>query len=612
MIGIGDIMDYGAIGDGVTSDSDAFEACLNANQVCYLPPGKHFAIDKTLHIEAQKAIWCPGASWATIVVKFSGLAIEMSGVHPGLYGVGIVPYAPPQPTDQDFSGSYDGVGFRATDLPILHDVLIRSPRTGLLLVSGECDWGDIQVSIKEFHCAGIDFSDPNCEPVPTTVSGNNVIRILEEINGRQSEHDQNWPSGDTYGIRMHGSANTIIGGEIAFAKYAIDDQGTQNRWIGQFVEDCRSIKVGPGAHYFDCHLFLDAPPIIDSESVVFGQSGLTYTQYCHFERPQASASNLMGLWYFDEDVNGVIMDHSGHGNHLALSKFHTAIGPNLFVESPYGKALVLPDADVSESPGNPPFLHNPTIPIAVCDWTKPFTIVMCFQLEQNEFKKGGSVISWERAGAYTRIIPGLAIRQLQDSTPGKPFGCASWSAEVIASADDDPSSVSTWCWLGMYIDPVGGKVKLLDSWVRSPEPKNCETGKSLSGERQMDIVGGLVNPESIQLFFSSALGHARGAICFLAFWQRELMLPEFIALINQRTHWRPTPRSEVAMKKLELLGADGEGRRISYDAAQPSRGDWRQGDIVYNAIPAAGGRVGWVCVGSGSPGTWKPFGAIDS
>ena len=66
------------------------------------------------------------------------------------------------------------------------------------------------------------------------------------------------------------------------------------------------------------------------------------------------------------------------------------------------------------------------------------------------------------------------------------------------------------------------------------------------------------------------------------------------------------------MKKLELLGGDGEGRRICYDATQPSTGAWRRGDIVYNTMPTAGGKVGWVCVGSGSPGTWKPFGAIQS
>lgn len=34
------------------------------------------------------------------------------------------------------------------------------------------------------------------------------------------------------------------------------------------------------------------------------------------------------------------------------------------------------------------------------------------------------------------------------------------------------------------------------------------------------------------------------------------------------------------------------------------------GDIVYNSSPAAGGNIGWVCTAAGAPGTWKTFGAI--
>jgi len=50
-------------------------------------------------------------------------------------------------------------------------------------------------------------------------------------------------------------------------------------------------------------------------------------------------------------------------------------------------------------------------------------------------------------------------------------------------------------------------------------------------------------------------------------------------------------------------------RMTAYSAA-PSSGPWRQGDIVYNSAPSAGGTVGWVCVTGGTPGTWKTFGTI--
>jgi len=43
---------------------------------------------------------------------------------------------------------------------------------------------------------------------------------------------------------------------------------------------------------------------------------------------------------------------------------------------------------------------------------------------------------------------------------------------------------------------------------------------------------------------------------------------------------------------------------------RPRKVMWKQGDIVFNTAPTAGGSVGWVCTTGGTPGTWKTFGAI--
>ena len=47
-------------------------------------------------------------------------------------------------------------------------------------------------------------------------------------------------------------------------------------------------------------------------------------------------------------------------------------------------------------------------------------------------------------------------------------------------------------------------------------------------------------------------------------------------------------------------------------SAAPTTGAWAQGDIVWNTGAAASGKIGWVCVTAGTPGTWKAFGAIDA
>jgi hypothetical protein len=50
----------------------------------------------------------------------------------------------------------------------------------------------------------------------------------------------------------------------------------------------------------------------------------------------------------------------------------------------------------------------------------------------------------------------------------------------------------------------------------------------------------------------------------------------------------------------------------TYNTAAPVSENWVRGDIIWNLNPSAGGKVGWVCVASGNPGTWKAFGVIDA
>lgn len=51
-------------------------------------------------------------------------------------------------------------------------------------------------------------------------------------------------------------------------------------------------------------------------------------------------------------------------------------------------------------------------------------------------------------------------------------------------------------------------------------------------------------------------------------------------------------------------------RSISSEAP-PATGAWTRGDLCYSAEPKPGGYVGWVCIESGAPGTWRPFGKIE-
>ena len=67
------------------------------------------------------------------------------------------------------------------------------------------------------------------------------------------------------------------------------------------------------------------------------------------------------------------------------------------------------------------------------------------------------------------------------------------------------------------------------------------------------------------------------------------------------------------VNKIDGISIDSytsDKKLIQTRSSVPTSGTWNQGDIIYNTFPSPGQFVGWVCVTSGTPGTWKGFGVI--
>jgi len=71
----------------------------------------------------------------------------------------------------------------------------------------------------------------------------------------------------------------------------------------------------------------------------------------------------------------------------------------------------------------------------------------------------------------------------------------------------------------------------------------------------------------------------------------------------------PSSNAKVTSQLLttDLSGWQGQ---IAYGSAAPTTGTWAHNDIVYNINTASAGYIGWVCTVAGTPGTWKTFGLI--
>jgi len=71
-----------------------------------------------------------------------------------------------------------------------------------------------------------------------------------------------------------------------------------------------------------------------------------------------------------------------------------------------------------------------------------------------------------------------------------------------------------------------------------------------------------------------------------------------------------TPDPEV---DLHVNGAVKFNNRLQkYDKTYPTTGFYNTGDIVWNIEPSMNSYVGWICIQSGNPGLWAPFGKIGS
>lgn len=92
----------------------------------------------------------------------------------------------------------------------------------------------------------------------------------------------------------------------------------------------------------------------------------------------------------------------------------------------------------------------------------------------------------------------------------------------------------------------------------------------------------------------------------------EYTVPSGRKLIGFRLTNAPSMTTDLAIDYLEIHSNDTPVNHEINATSAPTSGTWSQGDKVRNQTPEAGGYIGWVCVSSGTPGTWKGYGAIQA
>jgi len=80
-----------------------------------------------------------------------------------------------------------------------------------------------------------------------------------------------------------------------------------------------------------------------------------------------------------------------------------------------------------------------------------------------------------------------------------------------------------------------------------------------------------------------------------------------------RTYGKLAVNVKNPTEDFEVGGSMRVGGKLQTRGTEPpTQGSFTQGDVVWNDNPLPTGWVGWVCVRTGNPGTWKAFGQISA
>jgi hypothetical protein len=155
---------------------------------------------------------------------------------------------------------------------------------------------------------------------------------------------------------------------------------------------------------------------------------------------------------------------------------------------------------------------------------------------------------------------------------------------------------------------VGGEVNLSDAfYISNTEAIANRSFKVRSGETELRIDSGSITVAedfAISAGGLQELSISRSNITVGNKNNTARTINAYGKLSVNITH--PDPDAAFSVEGPVVMN----GKKFVTTDAMPTTGEWSVGDIAWNSTPQTSSYIGWVCVASGNPGVWKPFGQI--
>lgn len=172
---------------------------------------------------------------------------------------------------------------------------------------------------------------------------------------------------------------------------------------------------------------------------------------------------------------------------------------------------------------------------------------------------------------------------------------------------------------GIFDDGTSSDVAYVNNIINTPgsNPAN-DCGILIQGVSEHSIIGNVVRGTPANtlygLFISGATTLTTTEVRANSLTGSSGVAARFPADVGQLRYFgenvfKSAAGNDIGQGVPETLQRGAE-ENTYFGTGAPGSGTWSQGTKVYNRYPLAGGFLGWVCVISGTPGTWKTFGPV--
>jgi hypothetical protein len=485
---------YGAVGNGITDDYDAFAAAIAANLTVFVPTGS-YKIGSTLNF--RKGTHLIGNGYDTYLYAACDPLIYISNSYWDIENLYIRWFT-------GYQYAYTGVHIDSTpgqspQSGAMNNVVILQPSYGIK-IQGLCYYNQFRsFRVHQFGNKGIAF---------LAVGGyypNNNQFYPQAITAKSN-------TAGTIGIDMYGNANLVEGGEINECEIGVQntvgfpDKGAnevrnvyfENNNVGSSTDYAlhavSGVTIWSGNHSGYSRIQRETGAVILS-----GQNGFGPLQ--SVAPPNLPFYDCSGLYLFKEGTGATVADKSGNARDATIA------GGGTWVRG-MSKNAVQCDSTAGQ------YIDIPTSVIdADVKWTamiayKPIVYADPTVWKYNTIIELIDGTSWMKACVPR---PGMYLNSFI-TYPGT-------GSATLIGVNSSYIDTGEWIWLGFCYDPVNNLVL-----ARYPDATGWQTSYPLT-----NVLAGAIT--SIHLNGGNTHTHTI-QYSFAAFWQRELTYDEILAVAN--------------------------------------------------------------------------------